>query len=215
MAKNVKKKKVEKSAKELKKELEEKSYGQKNKKGSQALKKQLLKLDQAEKHQRIKKDNKAEKAKQAKLDKENKKADVEQVTPVEVPRSKLVCRFLIDALNKNVTDYKCPINCPDIHSLKEVTNDVELSLEEYIELSRLNISTSTPMTEEEFLRWRKKKDMEDKMHSLRVKALSENKTGTSLFCSNPEIFEYECDEEEDVEDIDYKARNESEDNEDE
>lgn len=124
-------------------------------------------------------------------------------------RQKVICRFLIDAMNKGEfsVDWKCPLpKCEDIHKLTELSDnqEVEISLEEYIELQRMTLSDTnlTPVTEESFSEWKRKKDAEEELHAKRVAALSCK--GADLFMKNPEMFE---DDDEVGDEINYGERN--------
>lgn len=124
-------------------------------------------------------------------------------------RQKVICRFLIDAMNKGEfsNDWKCPMpKCEDIHKLTELSNnqEVEISLEEYIELQRLTLNDAnlTPVTEKTFNEWKLKKEAEEELHAKRVAALSCK--GADLFMKNPEMFE---DDEEVGDEINYGERN--------
>lgn len=124
-------------------------------------------------------------------------------------KQKVICRFLIDAMNKGefTNDWKCPIpKCEDIHKLTELSDnqEVEVSLEEYIELQRLTLNDAnlTPVTEKSFNEWKRKKDAEEELHAKRVAALSCK--GADLFLKNPEMFE---DDDEVGDEINYGERN--------
>lgn len=129
-------------------------------------------------------------------------------------RQKVVCRFLIDAMNKGefTKDWACPIpRCEDIHRLTDLTGagntEAQISLEEYIELQRAGLeepgsANYTPVTEKSFLEWKVRKDKEEELHAKRVAALSCR--GADLFLANPEMFE---DDEEVGDEIDYAERN--------
>lgn len=126
-------------------------------------------------------------------------------------RPRVVCRFLIDAINANeyTKNWVCPLpKCGDVHKLVELggNSEVEIGLEEYIELQRQTIDDMrvTPITEEVFRAWRAKKDKEEELHAKRVAALSTNAKGVDLFKARPEIFE---DDEEAGDDVDYAERN--------
>ncbi|ELA41255.1 uncharacterized protein VICG_01744 [Vittaforma corneae ATCC 50505] len=141
------------------------------------------------------------------LKKEEKK---EQNVPPH-PKQKVVCKFLIDAINggEYSKSWECPLpNCQDIHRLIELSNnqEVEVSLEEYIELQRQTIDENslTPVNEKTFAEWKAKKDREDELHAKRVAALSGNVKGCDLFLKNPEMFE---DDDEAGEEINYAERN--------
>ncbi|KAL6121717.1 hypothetical protein NUSPORA_01326 [Nucleospora cyclopteri] len=127
-------------------------------------------------------------------------------------KPKLVCKFLIDALNNN--EYSSKWNCPnpkckDIHKLIELSEnkEAEVSLEEYLELQRQTLEDEklTPVTEITFREWKEKKLKEEELHAKRVAALSISPKGVDLFKIQPEIFD---DDEEEGEEIDYHAREE-------
>lgn len=139
-----------------------------------------------------------------------KKEEKKEVEIKAANRQKVVCRFLIDAMNKGEfsKDWTCPIpKCEDIHKLIELSNnqEVEISLEEYIELQRLTLNDEqlTPVTEKTFSEWKLKKEKEEELHAKRVAALSA-KGGADLFLNNPEMFE---DDEEVGDEINYNERN--------
>lgn len=128
-------------------------------------------------------------------------------------RPKGLCQFLLDAMNSGEygPTWKCPFpNCTDVHSLVDVTKDIELSLEEYIELQRQSLSdrAGTPVTEETFRMWREKKSKEEALHAKRVAALSVGVKGIDLFKLHPEMFEDDLEQDEGLaEDVDYTTRN--------
>lgn len=135
----------------------------------------------------------------------------EQSNMAPIAKQKVVCRFLTDAMNNGEysKDWKCPLpNCQDIHKLTELSNnqEVEVSLEEYIEMQRQMVDESnlTPVNEKTFAEWKAKKQKEEELHAMRVAALSSNIKGSDLFLNNPEMFE---DDEEAGEEIDYAERN--------
>lgn len=137
--------------------------------------------------------------------KENK-----ETAEVDDSKPKMVCKFLVDALNNREFngDWKCPMpNCRDLHKLTEMSEnkEIELGLEEFLELQRQGLSEQnlTPVTEESFKAWKDKKTKEEILHAKRVAALSVAPKGVDLFKYQPEIFE-DADDEGDV--IDYHAR---------
>lgn len=141
------------------------------------------------------------------LKKEEKKEPVVKNTN----KQKIICRFLIDAMNSGEynKNWVCPIpKCSDLHKLTELSqnSDVEITLEEYIELQRqiLDESALTPVTEKTFLEWKAKKEKEEDLHSRRVAALANNVKGADLFRDNPDMFE---DDEEAGDEINYDERN--------
>lgn len=233
----VQKKKNEKpkSAKDIKKEIEDKSFGMKNKKKSREIKKQFDKIQTSQAIEKKKKQQQEDENKiiliQPKapigtdpktipcvyfLNKMCTKGDkckyghekqtvVVETAISEENKSKLVCRFLIDAINEGqlVTNWKCPdLRCKDIHKLSEAGN-IEISLEEFIELKRQTLSDEPFLTEESFKAWKEKKKKEDEIHKKKVKAMKEGLTGSDLFKANPDLF---VDDEEALE-CDYKERN--------
>lgn len=130
----------------------------------------------------------------------------EPTAPVQA-KQKVICRFLIDAINNGeyMVGWKCPMpNCEDIHKLVELSNnrEVEVSLEEYIELQRQmpEMKETTPVTEETFKAWKAKKEKEDELHARRSAALK----GAELFMKDPEAFE---DDDEAGYEINYAERN--------
>lgn len=138
--------------------------------------------------------------------KKEEKKDVQQ----DVPKQKVICRFMLDAMNSGEysKNWTCPLpKCSDIHKLTELSknSDVEITLEEYIEMQRQMIDESslTPVNEKTFAEWKAKKQKEEELHAKRVAALSTPK-GAELFKNNPEMFE---DEEEGEDDINYAERN--------
>ncbi|XP_077301410.1 zinc finger CCCH domain-containing protein 15 homolog [Arctopsyche grandis] len=138
-----------------------------------------------------------------------KKEDKKEKEIKATNQQKVVCRFLIDAMNKGEfsNTWVCPIpKCSDIHKLIELSNnqEVEISLEEYIELQRLTLNESdlTPVTDITFAEWKMKRDKEEALHAKRVAALSCK--GADLFLKNPEMFE---DDEEVGDEINYNERN--------
>ncbi|WUR05022.1 zinc finger C3H domain-containing protein [Vairimorpha necatrix] len=139
---------------------------------------------------------------------ENIKKIESKNTEVDKTKTKHVCRFLLDAINNNEfnNNWKCPFpKCNDIHKLIDLKGDTtaELSLEEYLELSRQSLGDNlTPLTEERFIEWKEKKLKEELEHQKKLQALSSGPKGLELFESRPEIF---LDDEEAV-DVDYKER---------
>lgn len=228
----------QKSVKEMKKELEEKAFGLKNKKQKAAILKQLdgLKLkEQLEKKEKMK----TEAAKNTPVkqlipvgvdpktiqcinflnkicpDGDSCKFAHEAVQRVEKKKEevcsegpKRICQFLIDSLNAG--EYSDTWNCPypkcnDIHKLTEIRNnsEVELSLEEYIELSRQSLPDKlTPLTEETFKQWKLRKYREEKEHAQRVRAVAAGMKGIELFETRRELFE----DDEEAGELDYTER---------
>ncbi|EOB13842.1 Zinc finger CCCH domain-containing protein 15 [Nosema bombycis CQ1] len=137
---------------------------------------------------------------------ENIKKKDEKAESDDTPRQ--VCRFLIDAINSNefTSDWVCPFpKCKDIHKLIDLKGDehTELSLEEYLELSRQSLGDNlTPVTEQTFKEWKEKKLKEEEIHRKKVQALASGPKGLELFESKPEMF---CDDEE-AGDVDYNER---------
>lgn len=139
-----------------------------------------------------------------------KKEEKKEENKPALPKQKVICRFLIDAINggEYKKEWTCPMpNCNDIHKLIELSNnqEVEVSLEEYIELQRqmLDEENLTPVNEKTFNEWKNKKQKEEELHAKRIAALSGVEKGSDLFLKNPEMFE----DEEVGEDIDYAVRN--------
>ncbi|KAM0673805.1 Translation machinery-associated protein 46 [Gurleya vavrai] len=219
-----------KSAKDQKKEIEDKMFGMKNKKKNRDLQKQIEKININEKKQKPKEERIAliqpkapigtdpkeimcvyylnkmcDKGDKCKYGHEKKKIEQIVEKEEEISKNKLVCRFLIDAINDGqlTKNWECPnVNCKDIHKLVEV-GDVEISLEEFIELKRQNVVEEDFITEESFKQWKHKKKMEDEEHKRRVKMMKEGITGSELFREKPEMF---VDDEEALE-CDYNERN--------
>ncbi len=140
-----------------------------------------------------------------------KKIEKKDDLPVDDKKPKKICRFLLDAINANEfnKNWVCPFpRCKDIHKLVEIgnENEIDLSLEEYIELQRQNLDDNVGklVTEESFMAWKAKKDREEELHLKKVAALSTRAKGVDLFTACPEIFK---DDDEVAEDIDYTARN--------
>jgi hypothetical protein len=241
----VKKNEKPKSAKEAKKEIEDKTFGMKNKKKSREIKKQIDKINtttaverkmkkvQEEANRPVLVQPKApigtdpktipcvyfinkmcEKGDKCKYGHEKKVIHVIEDDKPEEPHSKLVCRFLIDAINQGhcLNTWKCPnLNCKDIHKLKEV-GDIEISLEEFIELTRQTLGDElTPLTEESFKKWKDQKKLEEELHKKRVKALKEGLSGADLFKERPDVFV----DDDEAADVDYKERNYSDEEENE
>lgn len=221
-------KKEQKSTKEQKKEIEDKSFGQKNKKKSRELQKQIEKINLKEKQQKqpeikikfvqpkapIGTDPKdimcvyflnkmCDKGDKCKYGHEKKK--VEQKVVIEQNTTRLVCRFLVDAINEGqmTKNWECPNrDCQDIHKLVEV-GDVEISLEEFIELKRQSIEEEELLTEDTFKEWKERKRKENEEHKRRVKLMRDGVSGTELFKERPDMF---VDDDEALE-CDYNERN--------
>ncbi|ADM12228.1 CCCH-type zinc finger-containing protein [Encephalitozoon intestinalis ATCC 50506] len=237
----------QKSIRDIRKELEEKAFGLKNKKQKAAILKQIESLnlkEQLEKKEKMKKEEKNVPVKQVipvgvdpktiqcvnflnKIcpDGDACKFAHKEVKKVEKPKEenasegpKRICQFLIDALNSGEygDNWKCPFpKCVDIHRLVEIKENaqVELSLEEYIELSRQSLPEKlTPLTEETFKQWKLRKQKEEKEHARKVKAIATGMKGIELFEARRELFK----DDEEAEDLDYTERcySESEDEED-
>jgi hypothetical protein len=121
---------------------------------------------------------------------------------------KHVCRFLIDAINNNEfsNKWECPFpRCTDIHKLIDLKGDTtaDLSLEEYLELSRQSLGDNlTPLTEETFNAWKEMKLKEEIEHKKKLQALSSGPKGLELFESRPDMFM----DDEEAGDLDYKLR---------
>lgn len=219
-------KKVEKkTTKEIKKEIEDKSFGMKNKKNSRELKKAFTKLSVQPKKEEAERivlvqprapigvdpktitcvyfiNKMCDKGDKCKYGHEKPRV---QVVEAKHETTTLVCRFMIDAINEGQfsKNWICPNpKCMDIHKLSETTN-VEISIEEFIELKRQNIENETLITEELFNAWKRKKRIEDEKHRAAVKALREGVCGTDLFKETPNMF---VDDEEAL-DVDYNERN--------
>ena len=233
-----------KTLKEQKKELESRLFGEKDKKKKKEIQGMIKKLDLEIEKELQEKKNEENAKKQAIrqlipvgidpktiycLNFKNKNCDLGDKcqfshVPIKTENklendkkeseTKLVCKFLIDALNSREYSptWQCPFpNCKDIHKLTEISenNEVEVSLEEFLELQRQLLTNDklTPITEKTFLEWKKRKDKEEELHAKRIAALSSVTKGTDLFKCNPEIFE----DENEGSDIDYYNREISED----
>lgn len=140
-----------------------------------------------------------------------KKEEKKESDKSEAQKQKIICRFLVDAMNNGEynSQWVCPMpKCENIHKLIELSNnqEIEISLEEYIELQRqtLNETNLTPCNEKTFAEWKAKKDKEEELHAKRVAALSTNLKGVDLFLENPDMF---VDDEEAGEEINYADRN--------
>lgn len=139
---------------------------------------------------------------------ENIRKSEERTETNSKDKPRQVCRFLIDAINNNefTNTWECPFpKCQDIHKLIDLKGDeqAELSLEEYLELSRQSLGDNlTPVTEKTFKEWKEKKLKEEELHRKKVQALASGPKGLELFESKPEMF---CDDEE-AGDVDYKER---------
>lgn len=230
----VQKKKNEKpkTAKEIKKEIEDKTFGMKNKKKSREIIKAKEKvithsiIEKKKSHEEkivliqpkapIGVDPKTipcvyflnkmcAKGDKCKYGHEKKAVVSAKETEEKTEKTKLVCRFLIDAINNGqfISNWKCPDpNCKDIHKLEE-KGDVVISLEEFIELKRQEIPEGECIDEEAFKKWKERKRLEDELHKKRVKALKEGQSGCDLFKERPDMF---VDDEEAL-DCDYAERN--------
>ncbi|KAM0686541.1 Translation machinery-associated protein 46 [Conglomerata obtusa] len=223
-----------KTTKDQKKEIEDKTFGMKNRKKCRDVKKQLDKITINEKKQKpvetkivlnqpkapVGTDPKdimcvyylnkmCDKGDKCKYGHEKKKIFInESKIEDDDKHNKLVCRFLIDAINDGqlTANWECPNKgCKDIHKLVEV-GDIEISLEEFIELKRQNVQEEDFITEETFLAWKNQKKKEDEEHKRRVKAMKEGISGSELFREKPEMF---IDDDEALE-CDYNERNYSE-----
>lgn len=227
----VKKKQVEtKKPKDLKKEIEDKTFGMKNKKKSREVKKAIERINVQPKVNKKQEEeitlvqprapigvdpktipcvyylNKlCTKGDKCKYGHEKKKQEVVDDKKEEAPKSKLVCRFLIDAINNNelMTNWKCPDpSCKDIHKLTEV-GDVEISLEEFIELKRQSVDVNyKTLTEETFNEWKIKKKKEEEVHKKKIEAMKKGTSGMDLFKERPDIFV----DDEEVTEVNYNER---------
>ncbi|CAD27075.1 hypothetical protein [Encephalitozoon cuniculi GB-M1] len=236
-----------KSTRDMRKELEEKAFGLKNKKQKAAILKQIETLNLKEQ---------LEKKEKMRME-EKRNVPVKQVIPVgvdpktvqcinflnktcadgdackfahgearktEKPKEedvplgpKRICQFLIDAMNSGEYNdgWTCPFpRCSDIHKLVDIkdSTQVELSIEEYIELSRQSLPEKlTPLTEETFKEWKLRKQKEEKEHARKVKALATGTKGVELFETRRDLFK----DDEEAGELDYTERcySESEDEE--
>lgn len=203
------------------KELEEKTFGLKNKKQKAALEKQIEALrikDNELKKNKIKKDMKQPIIQKIPVGVDPKTVQcinyvnkccneglncrfahdtvkkVEKISIIEKNEPKHVCRFLIDALNNKEysANWKCPFSkCSDIHKLIDLKGDTsaELSLEEYLELSRQSLGDNlTPLTEENFKIWKEKKIKEEIEHQKKIEAVASGQKGIELFENSPDMF---------------------------
>lgn len=219
------KKTEKKTPKELKKEIEDKSFGMKNKKNSRDLKKAFSKItihpkkDEPERIQLIQPrapigvdpktitcvyfiNKMCDKGEKCKYGHEKIRT---QAPEIRHETTTLLCRFMIDAINEGEFSKKwvCPNPlCRDIHNLSESKN-VEISIEEFIEMKRQNIENLSLITEQMFNDWKSKKRVEDQKHKDAVKALRAGMSGTDLFKETPNMF---VDDEEAI-DVDYNERN--------
>lgn len=226
-------KKVDKKTpKELKREIDDKSFGMKNKKNSRELKKAIHKLTLQPKKEdpaRIqllqprapigtdpktipcvyyinKLCDKGDKCKYG----HEKAKHVSSELPKRVT-TQLVCRFMIDAINEGQYNksWSCPNGaCSDIHKLSETAN-VEISIEEFIEMKRQDLCSEVFISEEMFLAWKMKKKDEDRRYKENVRALRAGVSGAELFMEEPGVF---VDDEEAL-DVDYNERNYEDENE--
>jgi hypothetical protein len=125
----------------------------------------------------------------------------------EEPGSSQICQFLIDALNAGEyrPTWTCPYpRCKNIHRLVDIKDKsgIELSLEEYIELSRQSLPIgATPVTEESFHAWRLRIKMEEELHLQKVQELAGCR-GEDLFRTRRELFK----DDEEAGELDYKER---------
>ncbi|TBU07578.1 hypothetical protein CWI36_0256p0050 [Hamiltosporidium magnivora] len=206
-----------KSVKEQKKELEEKMFGQKNKKKNLQLKKQMEKLKTLETVSKKKDDKKDERKEtvqkvpvgvdpKTEFPKTNCKFnhDISLEPKNEDQQVKLVCRFMLDAMNSGQynSQWICPDKtCSDVHKLIDVDKEnAEITLEEFLELSRQEIQENEKLIEETFMEWKKKKieeqvEFEKKAREIKMK-------GTELFQFKPEVFK----DDESALECDYRER---------
>ena len=229
-----------KSNKEIKKELEARLFGEKDKKKKKEIQGMIKRIDM---------DIEKERKEKEKLD-QSKKPVIRQLIPVgvdpktvfclnfknkncslgdkcqfshEPPKkvekameeneqaSKLVCKFLIDALNNREfsPNWTCPVpNCKDIHKLTEMDGELEMNLEEFLEFQRQALKTEglTPVTEETFKVWKQKKLKEEELHAKRKAALLEKGAmSLEMLKNRPDLFE----DAEEGDEIDYHAREET------
>jgi hypothetical protein len=124
----------------------------------------------------------------------------------EEPVSNRICQFLIDALNAGEykSSWTCPYpKCKNIHRLVDIKDEsgAELSLEEYIELSRQSLSMeTTPVTEESFKEWKLKMRKEEELHQQKVQEIACR--GADLFRTRSELFK----DDEEAGELDYRER---------
>ncbi|KAK7345614.1 hypothetical protein VNO77_16221 [Canavalia gladiata] len=134
---------------------------------------------------------------------ESKKTEYNQNKPTDI-----VCKYFLDAVEKKQYGWfwVCPNggkNCHYRHALppgyvlksqmkallEEETE--KISIEEEIENQRAKVTTSTPMTPELFLQWRKKK-IEERDANLAAqqaeRAKNDRMSGRELFLSNASLF---------------------------
>lgn len=123
-------------------------------------------------------------------------------------KPRVLCQFLIDAINNNEysSNWACPIpKCRNIHKLMEIKDneEVQLTLEEYIELSRQSLPDNlTPLNEERFNEWKLKKAKEQEAHAKKIVALASGISGADLFKTREDLFK----DDEEAADVDYKER---------
>lgn len=236
-----------KSNKDLKKELEARMFGEKDKKKKKEIQNMIKKLDMdMEKEKKDREKAEAEKKQFIRqlipvgvdpktvycLNFKNKNCNLDDkcqfshVPPkkedkkeedVDSDKPKLVCKFLIDALNNREysPSWVCPVpKCRDLHKMVEMSEntEVELSLEEFLELQRQTLSAEnlTPVTAETFKIWKEKTLKEEELHAKRKAALQQGSLmSLEMLKNRPDLFE----DADDAADIDYRTREVSEDSE--
>lgn len=176
-----KSKKDVKSTKEMKKELEEKSYGQKQ---SKTLRAQLKKLDLLEKLQK-KEQQERQKEREAEQNMRPVKPVVQKPQEVvEQPvKSVMVCRYLVDALhNKSYFQgWTCPERCGDVHVIEEKQN-----IEEFLEMQRASVASDKLLSKEEYDRFVDRREKEEMMFERKKERI---KSGYEMFKDDPMMFE--------------------------
>ncbi|ELQ76086.1 hypothetical protein, contains CCCH-type Zn-finger [Trachipleistophora hominis] len=174
-------KKDVKSTKEMKKELEEKFYGQKQ---SKALRAQLKKLDLLEKVQK-----KEQQERQKEREAEHNTRPVKPVVQasqevVDQPvKSIMVCRYLVDALhNKSYSKgWICPERCGDVHVIDEKQN-----IEEFLEMQRASVASERLLSKEEYDKFVDRREKEEMVFERRRERI---KSGYEMFRDDPTMFE--------------------------
>lgn len=175
-------KKEVKSAKELKKELEKATFGQKQTKALRAQLKKLDILEQLQKKEQMERQKDMavrSKGAEKKTDRVDK---TEQV--VDVPRSAVICRYLMDALHDRTfsREWKCPDNCGDVHEMDEHQN-----VEDFLEMQRCKVVTDRMVSKEEYEQFVERREREESMHRRRKECI---RSGVDMFRDNPGIFEH-------------------------
>ncbi|XP_072975965.1 zinc finger CCCH domain-containing protein 11 [Typha angustifolia] len=134
---------------------------------------------------------------------ESKKNEYNQNKPTEI-----VCKYFLDAVEKKQYGWfwVCPNGGKDCHyrhalppgyvlksQMKALLDEEteKISIEEEIENQRAKVATSTPLTTELFMQWRKKKmeEMEAGLAAMRAeRAKNDRMSGRELFLSDASLF---------------------------